>query len=327
MVYLDDSIMQKGRPATAGSKILENFTAPFDASVVARLPSIPGADNTGTVKLAEFGLGDPGELPGEPLLCNDVFGHVRRRAAQQGLCYIRPTYGTVSRFGLIPVAASMDQIGVVCKNPMEGFSLLSAIAGFDENDGAMFPEKNYSYKAEDKEIKWGAFLPPDTESAVEMFIKGTGIKAIDCKDNYAGVCSQVMQILSFAEFSNNVSRYDGIKFGYRATDYRNLDGLYKKTRTEGFGPEAKLAAIIGCLILSQDYYKMYYDKAMRIRRLIKESLTFDKYDVIILPDDNPLAVLAGLPSLTFAYRGGCVQLAAGIKKENMLIKAWELAQR
>ena len=322
-MYLDDSIMQKGRPATAGSKILENFVAPFDATVVSRLSSVLKGENTESVKLAEFGLGDPQELAGVPLLCNDVFGHVRRRAAQQGLCYIRPTYGTVSRFGLIPVAASMDQIGIVCKIPQDGFSLLQAIAGFDENDGAMFPETSYSYKAEDKEIKWGAFLPSGTDSAVELFIKKTGIKAITCKDNFADMYSQVMQILGFAELSSNISRYDGIKFGYRASDYRNLDELYKKTRTEGFGPEAKLAVIMGCLVLSQDYYDIYYDKALRIRRLIKEQLSFDKYDVIVLQDDNPLAVLAGLPSLTFSLNGIGVQLAADVKKENVLLSAWE----
>ncbi|MCL2480037.1 MAG: hypothetical protein FWF22_11065, partial [Treponema sp.] len=97
MIYIDDSIMQKGAAASAGSKILENFTAPFSAAVIDRI-----TDDTRRVKLAEFGMADPGELPGSPMLCNDIFGHIRSRAAKQGLCYIRPTYGTVSRFGLIP---------------------------------------------------------------------------------------------------------------------------------------------------------------------------------------------------------------------------------
>ncbi|MCL2319663.1 MAG: amidase family protein [Treponema sp.] len=322
MVYIDDSIMQKGSLATAGSKILENFIAPFDATVISRL-----AEKTERVKLAEFGLSDPGELPGVPLLCNDVFGHVRQRAARQGLCYIRPTYGTVSRYGLIPVASSMDQIGVACKNPEEGFSLLGTVAGCDENDGAMFPEKSYRYKAEAKEIKWAVFIPAATETVPgpEEFIKKAGLKGkmIDCQVKHAAVFNQVMQILAFAEISNNTSRYDGIKFGYRTPKYRNLEELYTKTRTEGFGPEAKLAAIGGCIILSQDYYTICYEKAMKIRRLIKESLRFDTYDVIVLPDDNPLAVLAGLPSLTVSYNGKGVQLAADVKQENLLLSAWE----
>ena len=331
MVYLDDSIMQKGCLATAGSRILENFTAPFDATVVSRLasasgPLASGAEKIERVKLSEFGLGEIGELKGSPMLCNDVFGFVRRRAVKQGLCYIRPTYGTVSRFGLIPVASSMDQIGIVCKSPMEGFSLLSAIAGYDENDGAMFPEKSYSYKATGKEIKWAVLGPCNADSAPELFVKGKGIKAIVCKDDYAGAYDHVMQILSFAEISNNISRYDGIKFGFRASNYRNLDGLYTMTRTEGFGLEAKLAALMGVVVLTKDYYEMFYDKAMRIRRLVKESLKFDEYDVIVLPDSSPLAVLAGLPSLTFAYKGMGVQLAAGVRNENMLLKAWEAAQ-
>ena len=299
MVYIDDSIMQKGSTATAGSGILENFIAPFDATVLSRLK-----EKTQRVRLAEFGLKDPGELPGT-LLCNDVFGHVRLRAAAQKLIYIRPTYGTVSRYGLIPTASSMDQIGIVCKDPAEGFSLLSAIAGHDENDGAMFPEKTYSYAKPEKTPEI-AGLSPDLP--------------------FSGVQGQVLDILGYAEICNNISRYDGIKFGYRAANYKNTDELYKKTRTEAFGPEAKLAAIMGCLILSEGYYRVFYEKAMKIRRLIKESLRFDKYDVITLPADSPLAVLAGLPSLTFSHNGTGVQLAADVKKENLLYAAWEAMQ-
>ena len=296
MVYLDDSIMQKGFPATAGSKALLNFIAPFDATVVTRLQ-----DKTERVKLAEFGLGDPGELP-SPMLCNDIFGHVRSQAVQQGLCYIRPSYGTVSRYGLIPAAASMDQIGIVCNDPVEGFSLLSAIAGHDEKDGAMFDETHYSFgKTNVKPLiaEWDESFP--------------------C----SGVYRQVLDILAYAEISCNISRYDGIKFGYRSGNYKNLDELYIKSRTEAFGPGAKLAAVMGCLILSRDYYEAYYEKAMKIRRLIKESLRFDEYDVILLSVDNPLAILAGLPSLSFTRGGKGVQLAANVKHESALINAWE----
>ena len=301
MIYIEDSIMQKGKAATAGSKILKNFTAPFDATVFTRL-----AEKCESVKLAEFGLGDPGELPGSPLLCNDVFGYVRLRAVEQDLCYIRPSYGTVSRYGLIPTASSMDQIGVVCKNPIQGFSLLAKIAGHDEKDGVMFPEKSYSYKAEKKDIK------------IENIT--------DCAVHHADICTQVMNILAYAEISNNISRYDGIKFGYRTSNYKGLDDLYTKTRTEAFGLETKLAAIMGCLILSQEYYAEYYEKAMKIRRLIKESLLFETYNVLIIPPDSPLAVLTGLPSLTFQHKGSGIQLMADVKKESMLLSAWEAMQ-
>ncbi|MCL2833400.1 MAG: amidase family protein [Treponema sp.] len=307
MVYIDDSIMQKGVPATAGSKILENFIAPIDATVVTRLNQ-----ETRSFKMAEFGLGDPGELPAAPLLCNDIFGHVRSRAAKQGLCYIHPTYGTVSRFGLIPLACSMDQIGIVCSTPAEGFALLSKIAGHDEKDGAMFAEKNYTYKAAAGELKWAAVLNPDIE---KKFVEQITV--------YSDVYNDVFKILVYAELCNNISRYDGIKFGYRAANYKGLEDLYLKTRTDGFGREAKLAAIMGCLVLSQNYYEKYYDKAMKIRRLIKESLRFDKYDIIAMPVNCPLAELAGLPSLTFSHNGKSIQLAAEVKNENALFSAWE----
>ena len=296
MIYLDDSIMQKGFTATAGSAILENFTAPFDATVAVRLK-----EKTERIKLAEFGLADPGDLPGTPLLCNDVLGHIRCRAAEQELCYIRPTYGTVSRFGLIPAACSMDQIGIVCKNPAEGFSLLQTISGHDEKDGAMFPQKHYSYAKAEKE-------PVLADRSLEL--------------PFSGVYRQVLEILAYAEICNNISRYDGIKFGYRAENCKNPDELYTKTRTEALGPEAKFAATAGCLILSQDYYSAYYEKAMKIRRLIKESLRFDTFDVIEVAAGNPVAVLAGLPSLTFRRNTETVQLVANVKKENLLLAAW-----
>ena len=315
MIYIDDSIMQKGSLATAGSKMLENFTAPFDATVITRLKENAENIKTDSFKiervrmteygLTNFGLADPGELPGSPMLCNDVFGHVRRRAAGQGLCYIRPTYGTVSRYGLIPTASSMDQIGIICKEPPEGFPLLAAISGYDEKDGAMFPEKNYSYAKTDKK---------------------TSIADESLQLPYSDVYSQILQILAFAEISGNLNRYDGIKFGYRAQGYKSLDTLYTKTRTEAFGLEAKLAIVMGCLLLSQDYYVKYYEKAMKIRRLIKESLPFTQYDVITIPDDCPLAELAGLPSLTFSHNGKGIQLVADVKKESYLLAAWESFQ-
>ena len=297
MIYVDDSILQKGKSATAGSKILESFIAPFDATVVTRT-----GENIEPVALAEFGLGDPGQLPGAPMLCNDVFGYVRCRAAQQGLCYIRPTYGTVSRFGLIPTVCSMDQIGIVCENPRDGFAMLETVAGYDEKDGAMFPQERYSYaKTETK---------PSITASTPV---------------YADVYGQVMTILAYAEISNNISRYDGIKFGYRASNCKNLEVLYTKTRTEAFGLETKLAAIMGCMVLSRDGSK-YYEKAMEIRRLIKESLSFDQYNIIALPVDSHLAALAGLPSLTFSHNGTDIQWVADVKQESLLLTAWEAKQ-
>jgi Asp-tRNA(Asn)/Glu-tRNA(Gln) amidotransferase A subunit family amidase len=290
VIYIDDSIMRGGEPATAGSRILEGFKAPFDAEVITRL----GGELTGVI-LGEFGLEPPQDDLPTPLLCNDIFGHIRKQAAKRGLCYIRPKYGTVSRYGLIPAACSMDQIGVLCESPDEGFALLARIAGHDPKDGAMLPQKSYVYS------------------------KPESFKGIRKAENlpYSDVYAQVLHILAYAEISNNISRYDGIKFGKRAAGFKGLNDLYLKTRTEYFGGETKLALVMGAWALSSGQYAGIYEKAMKIRRLIKESLNFEGYDALEVEPGNPLAVLAGLPSLTF---NGTEYVA---ETESALLGAWE----
>jgi len=268
-VILEESIMQKGKPATAGSKMLENFIAPIDATVVMRIETA-GAQIAGRAGMDEFGAGGlfGTETIAEAVsvvangkadfaLCNDYTGATSRAAAAQGVCYIHPTYGTVSRYGLIPAVISMDQIGIVCRTPAEGFKLLKIIAGYDPKDGIMssagHPESagrtdSAKYKAEYK----------------------------DYKSEYSGVFSQIMQILCCAELSNNINRYDGIKYGYRTKEYRGLQELYTKSRTETFGADVKLASMIGAMVLSQENYTLYYDKAMRLRRLIKEEFEVEQ---------------------------------------------------
>ena len=335
VVALEDSILKKGSLATAGSKILENFTAPFDATVVERLhkSSIVVAGKT---RMAEFGISDDAyaicavkDNAVSFCLCNDLFGHYRRQAVENCLCYIHPTYGTVSRYGLIPMACSMDQIGVLCKCLIDGFSLLSKIAGNDERDGAMFLEKNYRYDKTDKEIKLcvpSSVINKATEeaqNAIQDFSKNFTV--VDGKLDYFDVYTQVMYILSCAEISSNLSRYNGIGFGYRSPDAGTIESLYTKTRTEAFGTEAKLKCIMGAFVLSDGMYAPYYEKAMKIRRLIKESLSFDKYDVIALPvslESSALTALAGLPSVSFSYNGCGIQLIANAKNESTLLSAW-----
>jgi len=343
-VVLEDCIMQKDSLASAGSKILENFISPLDAAVVTRLAenNIPVS---GRVKMDEFGIEslftdrDDKTAPAVKAvaegkaafaLCNDVFGKYRRQAAKEGLCYIHPTYGTVSRYGLIPLVCSMDQIGVVCQNLEEGFGLLEKIAGKDQNDGAMFPDEAYEYKKTEKEPKIGvpadiiALASEKDRKNIADFVKNYGSTNIELKhfDKY----KQVMYILSCAEISNNINRYDGIKFGFRAPDYRGVNDLYIKTRTQGFGTDTKLASVTGAMVLSQEYYLPYYDKAMRVRNLIKASLSFDNYDIIVLPTEikgSPYdnlalfapAPLAGLPCVSFNYKGSGIQLIAAAKNE------------
>ncbi|MDR0490019.1 MAG: hypothetical protein LBH28_02065 [Oscillospiraceae bacterium] len=364
---LEDSIMHKGRPVAAGSKVFGNFISPLDATVVTRLESA-GVTILGKAKMDEFGLsglfaGSNAEVPGavsavaggiaDFALCNDYSGAVRQNASERGVCYIHPTYGTVSRFGLIPAAPSMDQIGVVCKTPADGFRVLSIIAGNDPNDGAMFPDdgqgrvKSEKLKVEsergadkmgiggDRRLRVGV---PDNVSAlvrddsyVDEFAKAFEIVCFDLK--YFKVYAQVMQILCCAEISSNITRYDGIKFGFRAEGYRDLRELYTRSRTEALGFDAKLAAIVGAMVVSQGKYEMYYDKAMRLRRLIMESLKFDKYDVILMPVPDAgsasalafhaLPQLCGLPAATVPFSGGGITLIAAAKQENTLYEALE----
>jgi aspartyl-tRNA(Asn)/glutamyl-tRNA(Gln) amidotransferase subunit A len=353
-VALEDSIMQKDKLVTAGSKILENFIAPFDATVVSRL-SQSQYELAGKTSMDEFGIFPTADKQNDILgaiqavkdnvtgysLCNDLFGRYRKQAAENNCCYIHPTYGTVSRFGLIPLASSIDQIGVVCKNLTDGFALLSRIAGNDPRDGAMFPEKSFYYTAANKELKIG--IPKSviqraetaSKDAIESFVGK--FQTVDLELEHFEVYTQVMYILSCAEISNNINRYDGVKFGYRSQFFRGLNDLYIKTRSEGFGFDTKLAAIMGAMVLSQNQYVPYYEKALKVRRIIKESLLFDSYDIIVLPckiSDNPyenlslyaLPALAGLPSVSFMYNGQGIQLIANVKNENALLSAWEVCK-
>jgi len=347
--------MKKGCEATAGSKLLSGFVAPFDATVVTRM-SDHGVAVKGPVKMSEFGLWDLFGAEDCPetgavsvvaggvvsfALCNDVFGQNRRQAAENGLCYLHPTYGTVSRYGLIPQVSSMDQIGVVCRNLSEGFSLLSAIAGNDEKDGAMFPEKRRHYVKSEKRPRLG--IPrgvidradENTKNALRRF--ACEFDSVSAELPYFDLYKQVMYILCSAELSANISRYDGIKFGARAEGYNGVEELYTKTRTEGFSLPVKLAAIMGSAVLSGGMYAAYYEKAMRLRRLIKESVSFDEYDVALLPltvgesryDDlslYALAPLAGFASATFSFDGAGIQLIADVNNENALLTAWEVTR-
>jgi len=192
----------------------------------------------------------------------------------------------------------MDQIGVVCKDPTVGFEALAIIEGNDPKDGMMLPDLHYE---------------PATDSDITI---------VEDDPEYKDIYTQVMRILCCAEFANNISRYDGIKYGHRAKDYNGLGDLYKKSRTEAFGADVKLATMLGAMVLSQENYSRYYDKAMRIRRLIKDSLEFDKYDAIISRASHPrpldiLARLCGLPALTTPE----FTLVANAGREDVLLAA------
>ncbi len=353
-VYVDESIMEKGKEACAGSAILKGFISPFDATAVTRLRTA-GISISGQVPMDEFGIenffsDETEEVPGAVkavsddrsvcVLCNDVFGQIRRQAALNGLYYIRPTYGTVSRYGLIPAVSSMDQVGVLCADPETGRQLLTRIAGHDEGDGAMFPDTDYNYKADGKPNanKIRLALPDHAWAATDSGLLA-GIKnrfetrSIELK--YYELYQQILYVLSCAEICNNTNRYDGIKFGYRTKNYTGITDLYVNTRGEALGLDTKLAVIMGAFVLSQDNYERYYEKAMKLRRLIRDSAAFDDYDVIALPVRCngtryeelaclALPVLAGLPSLTVPAGNSGIQLIAASKREDVLFSAWEV---
>ena len=353
-IALEQCIMQKGKSATAGSKILENFIAPYDAEIVTRLER-KNVQIPIRTEMDEFGIGrtfSKEEILSPSIeavangkanfaLCNDVFGMQRRQAPASGLSYIYPSYGTVSRYGLIPLASSMDQIGIVCKNAAEGFRLLSNFSGSDPKDGAMYAEKSYTYVRQNRPLKIGI---PSTivsrtnegmQNAITQF--GKKFESVNIELNYFDLFKQVLHILAYAEISNNINRYDGMKFGYRTKEYKNIADIYLKSRTEGFGLDAKLAAIMGTIVLSREQYLPYYEQAMKLRRLIQESLQFDQYDLIVLPlwiSENlyensslfALSPLVGLPSISFAHQGHGIQLIANARFENALLTAWEVAR-
>lgn len=347
---LDDNIMVRGGLTTAGSKMLHNFISPLQATVVDKLLDA-GMELAGKTKLDEFAVpviaeeaydvlsgavGAVSESACKVALCNDVSGKIRRQAPENGLYYIHPTYGTVSRFGLIPAVSSMDQIGIVCRDIDAGFNILGMIAGHDEKDITTFPQKSYSYASKEGRFKIGIpsnVIEAADEKSRESIYGFTGNHdAEEFELKYFDVFSQVMYILSSAEIGNNTSRYDGVKFGYRTSGYTGLNDLYTKSRTEGFGPDMKLLSIVGAFVLSKENYEAFYLKSMKIRRLIKEHANdlFSRFDAIALPlrlkDSDPyknlalyaFAVLCGLPSVSVPLGAGGIQLVAQVKDENSL---------
>ena len=376
-IYVEDCIMQKDESVTAGSKILDGFISPFDAEIVENLTKA-GMKIGKRLPMDEFGLdnyfSDNDEIlsvvkeaaadKDVVVLCNDISGKIRRQAALKGLYYIKPAYGTVSRHGLVPVVASMDQIGVLCADLAKGFEVLEIIRDDDgntekiripQNQGECHCERskaNQNEKAKERHCE-----PPkeglrseaiqnekerhcERSEAIQQQIRvaipnnvwenDTSIipelkekfENIEMTLDYFDVYHQVLYILSTAEFSNNTNRYDGIKFGYRSPDSKNLNDLYINTRSECFTLNTKLNIIMGASVLSKENYESQYEKAMKLRRLINESVKFDTYDIIALPIEMKnkskyeqsalyaLTALTGLPSLTIPFGDSGVQLIA-----------------
>jgi len=243
-------------------------------------------------------------------LCNDFTGSIGRAAGAAGLCYLQPSYGSVSRYGLVPSVSSIDQIGVLCKTPKVGIDVLDVIAGYDPKDGIMMPDNRT------EEPSPCSRTDEPSPCSAPVFRDGeAGTCFVPCFP-----CLQVLQVLCCGEFSNNINRYDGIKFGHRAKEYSGLGELYKKSRTEGFGEDVKLAAMIGAVVLDQSEGERYYDKAMKIRRVMRDAFEFDKYDVIKSCCPT-LSRMCGLPALTTAE---CTYIAGPGREDVLKVIANEL---
>lgn len=309
-IVLDNMILTKDAPTTAGSKMLDGYMSLFDAEVLVRLKN-NGFELGEKTSVGEFAIDLIGETANKELaplkttvdalgddenyaaVCLDVNGAVRRIAAQNSFVSIKPTYGTVSRYGTIPVACSGETVCVVAKDTGKCKDVLKAIAGHDDKDGTSL--SSCDYKEEKAEIKRVLVLKSMFEGAddevlakieeLKSMLKANGVEICEIDDNVISKSRIAWNILMSAELCNNVSRYDGVKYGYRANDFTNIDEMYTNTRTEAFGELLKTAIIFGSETLSTDNYFKVYDKALRVRRVIKEKFDelFKEYDAILMP--------------------------------------------
>ena len=315
-IAVDDTILVKGAPATAGSRILEGFKPLFSAEAVVRLEE-KGYAVSGKAHTGEFGLdlvgefsyydSQEGKLEGaaaslvaqgqvKAALGVDMNGSTRRSAAIAGVDFLKPTYGTVSRYGVISCAASGEQVGVYAQNAEGIKEIMSVIAGHDSKDGTSLPNESYEYSVDEavsgkkvcivKELL--QLADEETQKKVAAYaesLKANGVTVEEISADFFGTANTAWQILMCAETCNNVSRYDGVKYGHRAEQYRNIDELYVNSRTEGFNFLTKAVILYGSDVLSKNRYKDCYDKSLKVRRVVKESVEklLEGYDAILTP--------------------------------------------
>ncbi len=313
-IAVDDTILVKGTVSSAGSRILDGFKPLFSAEAVTRLEE-KGYTIAGKTHVGEFGLDLLGEFSyyaekednlfgaaaeavasGEvkAALGVDMNGTTRRAAAVSNVDFLKPTYGTVSRYGVISCAASGEQVGVYAKDAEGVAEIMSVIAGHDEKDGTSLKETP-KYDIEDVRGKKVCIVrellekaDEETRKKVADFaesLKASGVIVEEISADFFDIANTAWQILMCAETCNNVSRYDGVKFGHRASDYKNIDELYVNSRTEGFNFLTKAVILYGSDVLSKNRYKDCYDKSLRIRRIVAEKFAgiMSKYDAVLTP--------------------------------------------
>ncbi len=375
VVSIKDVICIKGKPVTAGSKILEGFESVYSATVVEKLKA-EDAIIIGSVNCDEFAMGssnensvygpvknplDPTKIPGGSSggsaaavaantclisLGSDTGGSVRQPAAFCGIVGMKPTYGRISRHGLLAYASSFDQIGILANNVEDIASVLEIISGADEYDSTVsaLPVPDLSKINHSPKKYRIAYLKNAIESdGLNKAIKastndvlenlkeeGHALEAIDFP--LLDFIIPTYYVLTTAEASTNLSRYDGIRYGYRSQSASTLEEVYKKSRTEGFGNEVKRRIILGTFVLSAGYFEAYFSKAQKVRRLISEQLDsiFEKYDFLIMPTtpdfpwtigeklDDPVSVYLSDVYTVLANLGGIPAISLPIKTTSEL---------
>ncbi len=328
-----DIFVTRGWRTTAGSKMLDGYVSPFDATVVDRFKAA-GMVTLGKVNLDEFAMGSANEnsaygavknpwdaaaVPGgssggsaaaiaarlaPAATATDTGGSIRQPAAFCGVTGIKPTYGRVSRFGMIAFASSLDQGGPIAQTAEDCALLLNEMIGFDERDSTSLTVEQGNLREDytrdlNKPLAglrigvpseyFGEGLASDVEGAVraalEQFVK-LGAVLVDISLPKTALSIPTYYIIAPAEASSNLSRFDGVRYGHRAAEYRDLQDMYRKTRAEGFGSEVKRRILVGTYVLCHGYYDAYYVQAQKIRRLIADDFQAafaDKCDVIMGP--------------------------------------------
>ncbi len=377
-IGIKDNMCTKGIKTTCSSKMLENFVAPYSATVVEKLDKENMID-LGKLNMDEFAMGGSTEysyfkktknpwnlnkVPGGSsggsaaavaanmvpwALGSDTGGSIRQPSSFCGVVGLKPTYGLVSRYGLVAFASSLDQIGPITKDVMDSALLLNVIAGHDEKDStsANRPKVDYT-KALKNDVKglkigipkefFGEGINEEVKESLKMAIekyKELGAEVEEFSLDIAKYALATYYIIACAEASSNLGRFDGIRYTYRTPEFKNLKEIYKKSRSEGFGSEVKRRIILGTYVLSSGYYDAYYKKAQKVRTLVKNEFNkgFEKYDIILTPtsptvafdigskSNNPLEMylsdictvsvnIAGLPGIS---------IPCGVDKEGMPI--------
>jgi aspartyl-tRNA(Asn)/glutamyl-tRNA(Gln) amidotransferase subunit A len=327
-VAIKDNMCTEGVTTTCSSKILSNFVPTFSAEAVLNLEKA-GAVVIGKTNMDEFAMGSTTEtsyygetknpwnlehVPGGSsggscaavaalevpyALGSDTGGSIRQPSSYCGIVGIKPTYGTVSRYGLIAYGSSLDQIGPVAKDVTDCAALLQTVASYDAKDATSMKRDDYDFMSALKEdvsdLKigipnsyFGEGLDPQVKESIlkaadVLKARGAEVEYFDL--DLIDYAIPAYYVIASAEASSNLERFDGVKYGFRAKEYEGLHDMYKKSRSEGFGPEVKRRIMLGSFVLSSGYYDAYYLKALRTKALIKQEFdrAFEKYDMILSP--------------------------------------------